>query len=95
MKKFEYQIHYRISYIDEFLNCVEFIDNIRNPYGIYNHMREYALKNGIQHKKTVDYGDGPIEVDDYYEENNPVFYNSHVASALFSIQVNGGTRQSF
>jgi len=62
------------EYIDEFLNCVEFIDNIRNPYGIYNHMREYALKNGIQHKKTVDYGDGPIEVDDYYEENNPEEY---------------------
>jgi len=62
------------DYIDEFLACVEFIDNIRNPFGIYNFMRKYAQENGIQHKKTVDYGDGPIEVDDWYEENNTEEY---------------------
>jgi len=62
------------EYIDSFLECVEFIDNIRNPFGIFNHMRQYALEHGIQHKKVVDYGDGPIEVDDWYEENNPEEY---------------------
>jgi len=62
------------EYIEEFLSCVEFIDNVRNPFGIFSYMREYAKKNGIQHKKTVDYGEGPIEVDDYYEENNPEEY---------------------
>lgn len=62
------------EYIDEFMSCVEFIDNIRNPYGIFNYMRKYAQENGVQHKKTVDYGEGPIEVDDWYEENNPEEY---------------------
>lgn len=62
------------EFIDEFMSCVEFIDNIRNPYGIFNYMRKYAQENGVQHKKTVDYGDGPIEVDDYYEETNPEEY---------------------
>jgi len=62
------------DYIDEFLSCVEFISTIKNPFGIFNHMREYALKNGKQHKKTVNYGNGNIEVDDWYEENNPEEY---------------------
>ena len=62
------------QYIDEFLGCVEFIDNVRNPYGIFNYMRQYALDHGVQHKKIVDYGAGLIEVDDWYEENNPEEY---------------------
>lgn len=62
------------EYIEGFLSCVEFIDNIRNPYGIFNHMRQYALDHGTQHKKTVDWGNGPIEVDDWYEENDPEEY---------------------
>ena len=62
------------EYIEEFLKCVEFISTVKNPFGIFNHMRKYAQDNGVQHKKIVDYGDGPIEVDDYYEENNPEEY---------------------
>ena len=62
------------EYIDEFLSCVEFIDNIRNPFGIFNYMRQYALANGIQHKKIIDINGEPTEVDDYYEENNPEEY---------------------
>ena len=62
------------EYIEGFLKCVEFIDNIRNPFGIFNYMRSYALENGVQHKKIVDYGNGPIEVDDWYEENDPEEY---------------------
>lgn len=62
------------DYINDFLSCVEFIDNIRNPFGIYKYMRDYALNNGKMHKKVVNYGEGDIEVDDYYEENNPEEY---------------------
>lgn len=62
------------DYIQEFLSCVEFIDNIRNPFGIFHYMRDYALRNGKQHKKQANFGDGPIEVDDYYEEDNPEEY---------------------
>lgn len=62
------------EYIDEFLSCVEFIDNIRNPFGIYNYMREYALSHGTQHKKIIDISGVPTEVDDWYEENNPEEY---------------------
>lgn len=32
--------------IEEAEKYVEFIDNIRNPYGIYKHVRDYAEKNG-------------------------------------------------
>lgn len=34
------------AYIEEFLETVEIIDTIRNPTGIYKHMRDYALTIG-------------------------------------------------
>lgn len=68
------QIEEHREYIEEFLSCVEYITNIRNPFGIFNHMRDYALKNGIQYKKTVNYGNGDIEVDSHYIENDPEEY---------------------
>lgn len=62
------------EYIDEFLECVTFIDNIRNPFGIYKFMRDYALKNGTQHFKTVQTEEGPKKYHDYYEASNPEEY---------------------
>lgn len=62
------------EYIEEFLQCVTFIDNIRNPYGIYNYMRNYAKKNGTQHKKEVMMDGKPKMLDDYYEPNDPEEY---------------------
>lgn len=59
---------------------VIFIDNIRNPFGIYKFCRDYAKSNGVQHKKVVDFVDnktGEIretEIDDYYEPNDPDEY---------------------
>jgi len=78
------------DYINEFLSCVEFIDNIRNPFGIFNYMRSYALKNGKQHKKNVAFTNE--EVDDYYEENNPEEYVMCIVdhAKLLSTE-NGGT----
>ncbi len=60
--------------INEFLNCVEFIDNIRNPFGIYNFMRQYAIDNGVQYKKIINIDGKPTEVDDYYEQTNSEEY---------------------
>lgn len=67
-------------YFQKVLEIVEFIDNIRNPFGIYDFMREYANKNGIQHKKIVEFENKKTneiftqEIDDYYEPNNPEEY---------------------
>lgn len=80
--------------IDEFLECVEFIDNIRNPYGIYNYMRQYAVENGVQHKKTIMIDGKPTEVDDYYEENNPEEYVMCIVDhAKLLTTENGGSVQ--
>lgn len=62
------------EYVNEFLKCVTFIDNIRNPYGIFNYMRGYAKKNGTQHKKIIQIDGKDVEVDDYYEANDPEEY---------------------
>lgn len=62
------------EYIQEFLECITYIDNVRNPYGIYHYMRKYALENGTMHKKTIEIDGKPTEVDDYYEPNDPEEY---------------------
>ena len=67
-------------YFNKIEEIVEFIDNVRNPTGIYKFVREYAYNNGTQHKKKVEFKNaktGEItinEIDDYYEPNNPEEY---------------------
>jgi hypothetical protein len=66
---------YREIY-DFYENHIEFISDIRNPYGIYKFMKDYALANGVMHKKTISYTDkktGDLierEVDDFYEPHD-------------------------
>ena len=62
------------DYIEEFLKCITFIDNIRNPYGIYSFMRDYAMKNGVMYKKKVEIDGKLIEINDYYEASDPEEY---------------------
>jgi len=55
---------------------VTFIDNIRNPFGIYKYMREYAERNGHYVYKEMRFTkpDNTVElkqVIDYYVPNNP------------------------
>ena len=67
------------QYIQRFEECVEFIDDIRNPTGINKYCRAYALNpaNGKSHLKEIEYTNletGVIEkreVLDYYEPNDP------------------------
>lgn len=67
-------------YFDKIEEIVEFIDNIRNPFGIFKFCRDYAVSNGVQHKKKVEFinnetGEIKInEIDDYYEPNDPDEY---------------------
>lgn len=35
------------EFFEDFENVVTFVDEIRNPFGIYNYMREYANNNGV------------------------------------------------
>lgn len=75
-------------YFEFFEQCVEFIDSIRNPTGIYKFAKEYAQNNGIQHMKTIDFVDNktgkitPTEVDDYYEPNDPDEYKILIVDHL-------------
>tara|TARA_R110002124_G_scaffold281430_1_gene455652 strand:+ start:7808 stop:8926 length:1119 start_codon:yes stop_codon:yes gene_type:complete len=68
------------DYFAKIEEVVEFIDDIRNPTGIYNLLREYANNNGTQHKKKVQFVNnktGEIfekEIDDWYEPNDPDEY---------------------
>jgi hypothetical protein len=67
-------------YFEKIEEIVEFIDDIRNPTGIFKFTYEYAMKNGIQHKKVVKFTDNKTgdtwdqEIDDYYEPHDPEEY---------------------
>lgn len=67
-------------YFNKIEEIVEFIDDIRNPTGIFKFVDDYAKLNGTQFKKKVEFVDnrtGEVnirEVNDYYEPHNPDEY---------------------
>lgn len=62
-------------YFEKIEETVEFIDSVRNPQGIYNLVRDYALSNGTVHMRTIKNKKGEdIQVEDYYEPNDPEEY---------------------
>lgn len=67
-------------YFDKIEEIVEFIDDVKNPTGIYKFVREYAKANGTQHTKTVEFTNNKTgekyfkEIDDWYEPNDPEEY---------------------
>lgn len=63
------------DYFNKIEEVVEFIDDIRNPYGIYKTVSDYALARGTIHKRDIDKGNGNIiQVEDYYEPDDPEEY---------------------
>jgi hypothetical protein len=64
------------DYIDELLEVVEIIDYIRNPFGIFKYVREYARANGTFYFKgqVVDFNSTPNAFYDAYIPNDPEAY---------------------
>ena len=68
------------EYFKFFEETVVFIDNIKNPFGIYKFMREYAKTHGVQHTKLMKFKDEKTGeeteqlVDDFYEPYDPEEY---------------------
>ena len=75
------------SYFRKIEEIVEFIDDIRNPYGIYTTVRDYALANGKIHTRKIETKPGIfIEVEDYYEANDPEEYVIIIVDHISLIQ---------
>lgn len=68
----EARIEQIIPYVDELLETIEVIDYIRNPFGIYKYVREYARKNGKFFFKgeEIDYESNPNAIYDEYRPND-------------------------
>ena len=62
------------EYFKRIEEIVTFVDDIRNPTGIFKFVRNYAYQNGVQHKKTIVLNGVDQEIDDYYEPNDPEEY---------------------
>jgi hypothetical protein len=66
------------SYFSEFQEVIEFIDDIRNPFGIYSRVRAYADQNGTYTYKTIEKKEGNTvkkeQIEDYYTPNHPNEY---------------------
>ena len=97
LKTEEYQ-----EFFEFFENCVVFIDDIRNPFGIYDFCRKYAHTHGVQYKKMHKFIDNKTleeteqEVDDYYEPNDPDEYVEIIVDhmALMSPEKGGTVRDA-
>lgn len=61
-------------YFKKIEEVVEFIDDIRNPYGIYKLVRNYALDNGKVIYREINNNGQIIKVEDHYEPNDPEEY---------------------
>lgn len=81
---------------EEFEEIVEFVDNIKNPFGIYKHVRSYAEANGKYVYKTVKTRDEEgneesIKVEDYYIPDHPNEYVIIITDHVSLLQnENGG-----
>lgn len=77
------------AYFERFEEYVEVIDDIKYPYGIFDHVQQYMEENGHWAKKQVEVYDKSTKekrvamVNDYYIPNNPDTYvvpvTDHVA----------------
>lgn len=61
-------------YFDKIEEIVEFIDDIRHGFGMFNLVRDYALAHGKLHKRKIEIEGNITEVNDYYEPNDPDEY---------------------
>lgn len=74
------------EHVNEYLSCVQVVDNIRNPTGIYKYVRDFALTVGTYYDKD-DVALTPEEIEDvrlargeaykkisYYKKHNPKHY---------------------
>lgn len=67
-------------YFNKIEEIVEFIDDIRNPTGIFKFVDEYAKKAGTIHERNVEFKDNKTgetivnKVFDYYEPHDPEEY---------------------
>jgi hypothetical protein len=79
-------------YFEKIQEIVEFIDDIKNPTGIYNFVRDYAQANGTQHTKTVEFVNNKTgevftkEIDDYYEPDDEEEYVMIIIDHISLIQ---------
>lgn len=73
-------------YFKKIEEIVEFIDDIRNPTGMYDVLRKYALANGKVHYREVNTGNEIIQIEDRYEPNDPDKYVIMVVDHISLIQ---------
>lgn len=85
------------EYIEKIESIIEFVDSVSNPTGIFKIVRDYAHAHGTQHRRVIKTGDGrEIEVDDYYEPNDPDEYVMVIIDhiSLISTESNLDLRES-
>lgn len=62
------------SYFNKIEEIIEFIDDIRNGYGMFNCVRSFMEKNGTMHYKNLEIDNKTHKVRDYYESNDNDLY---------------------
>lgn len=78
------------DWFEKFESIVTYIDDIRNPYGIYKYMRSYALEHGKIIYKTVNIDGENQQLEDYYIPNDPDEYVVVITDHISLLHVEKG-----
>jgi len=80
------------EYFNWFSQHVEIIDNIRNPYGIYKYVRQYAIANGTFYLngRIVDMSNPSNKIYDEYKANDPDEYVIIITDHVSLLQPENG-----
>lgn len=84
------------KYFEEIENTVEFIDDIRHGFGMFNLVRDYAMANGKLHMRDIEIDGKTTQVADYYEPNDPDEYVMIIIDhiSLITPEKRNGTQMS-
>lgn len=83
------------KYINAFQDCVTYIENIRNPYGINKYIKEFMLERGTATYKEVTFSDKSGEytkkVVETYTPNDPEEYVIVILDNYANLSIERGT----
>lgn len=79
------------EWFEGFEKSVIYIEDIKNPYGIYKYVRDYMKENGTVHFKEIKDAQGNVlKLFDYYEPNDPTSYTISIVDHYSLLLVEKG-----
>jgi len=74
------------KYVEEVMEFVDVVDNIKNPTGIYQYVKKYSYEHGTHHYKTMEINGKNEKVYSHYKENDEELFTLVVVDHIGLLQ---------